>query len=93
MSAPKLQSIVRIKTVGTIKIPRHEGPVYSMNNREDFRNMSVPSEITGRIEKIENGKYFVLPGVYANGVFSPSPSGREIIFTGMYMSRFAKILV
>ena len=56
MGTPQINSIVRIKTVGTKKVPRHEGRVQSMNNLDDFSKMSVPSEIIGKIERIENGQ-------------------------------------
>ena len=86
----QIDHIVKVKTVGTVKVPRHEGSAQIMICRDDFLKVSVPAEITGKIEKIEKGQYFVALGNYENGKFVPS--GRTMTFTQIYMSRFARVL-
>lgn len=89
MGTPQISNIVNVKIIESVKTRRRNGRLQSMG-REYFRNMLVPSEITGKIEKIEDGQYFVSVGDYVDDVFKPS--GRTITFTQIYMLRFARIL-
>ncbi len=90
MNSFQLESLVKVKTIEQVKKRKPGKPLYSLRSSECYANFPVPTEITGMIKKIENGKYFVQVGNYVDGKFMLS--GRTLTFTEIYMSRFARLI-
>ena len=98
MNSFQLESLVKVRTIEQIKKRKPDKLHYSMKSSECYANFQAPTEITGMITKIENGKYFVRVGdcvdVRVGDCVDKKfiPSSRMLVFTEIYMTRFARTL-
>ena len=90
MSTPRLGSIVKVKVIGSVKKPKSNILSYDANFRGNFHRVAIPSEITGKVSEIKDGKYFVQLGCYNNNEFRPSDEIRD--FPEAYMMRFSRVI-